>query len=119
MPMARILATRSASAGSVSSAGAAMKTVTRTELAEVAYRTGGVTRNDARSLVDQCLETITDALVAGDGVLISGFGSFNIRHKRARIGQNPRRPNEKHVITARGAVVFRASRKAGNGGKSV
>src|SRR5258708_4536478 len=87
-----------------------MKTVTRTELAEAAYRNGGVTRNDARSLVDQCLETITDALVAGDGVLISSFGSFNIRHKRARIGQNPKRPNEKHVITARGAVVFRASR---------
>ena len=87
-----------------------MKTVTRADLAETAYLTGGVTRNDARSLIDQCLETISDALVAGDGVLISGFGSFNVRHKRVRIGQNPRRPDEKHVITARVAVAFRASR---------
>ena len=86
-----------------------MKTVTRTELAEAAYINGGVTRNDARSLVDQCLEMISDALVAGDKVVISGFGSFNVRQKSDRIGRNPREPRETHVITARRVVVFRAS----------
>jgi nucleoid DNA-binding protein len=90
---------------------AVMATVTRAELAEAACLHGAVTKTEARGLVDQCLTTISDALVAGETVGIYGFGSFNVRQKAAQGGgRNPMRPDEAHAIPARRVVVFRAGR---------
>jgi integration host factor subunit alpha len=65
-----------------------MTTVTRADLAEAAYPYGLVEKNEAGDLVNQCLATISDTLVAGEKVGINGFGAFTVRQKRARIGRN-------------------------------
>jgi integration host factor subunit alpha len=88
-----------------------MTTVTRADLAEAAHLQSGIARTDSRDLVDQCLEMISDALVAGDRVGINGFGSFEARQKRAQVGRNPKRPDQEVVIPARRVVRFRASRE--------
>src|SRR5258705_131832 len=98
-------------AGSASARMAAMKTLTRADLAEVAAVKGAVGKEEARDLVDQCLAMISDALVAGEKVGIKGFGSFEVRQKRAQVGRNPKRPDEEVVIPARRVVKFRASRQ--------
>jgi integration host factor subunit alpha len=51
---------------------------------------------------------MSDALVDGENVKISSFGSFNIREKSERIGRNPKTGVEA-VITPRRVVVFKAS----------
>jgi integration host factor subunit alpha len=82
----------------------------RSQLTEVIYRRhGGISRREASELVNLILDKIKARLVEGEGVEISGFGTFRIRRKQRRRGRNPR-TGEKLVISARRALVFRPSR---------
>ena len=49
-----------------------------------------------------------DTLSQGEDLLISGFGEFLVRHKKARRGRNPL-TKESLTIGARKVVVFKAS----------
>lgn len=87
-----------------------MKTVTRADLFEAAYQTVfGPSRHECEEVVRQTIDEIGNALVAGDKVLISRFGSFAPRRKQARVGRNPKQPAEEHTIPAHVALVFRAA----------
>ena len=85
-----------------------MATVTRDDLAQAIADEAGLTRRDARSLVDTVIEEIAARLEAGEAVKISGFGSFNLRDKGERLGRNPR-TLEAAPISPRRVVAFRAS----------
>jgi len=63
--------------------------VNKTELiARVAEKTD-LTKKAAGDAVEAVLETITEALSAGDKVTIVGFGTFEVRDRAARRGVNP------------------------------
>jgi integration host factor subunit beta len=47
-------------------------------------------QSDVHAVVDAVLEVITAALVRGDRVELRGFGTFNVRERKARAGRNPR-----------------------------
>lgn len=49
-----------------------------------------LTRKAAKEAVDATFETIEDSLQKGDKVVISGFGTFVIRGRKARTGRNPK-----------------------------
>ena len=85
------------------------RTVTRETLAEAAYQTTGVGKGHLRDLVDQCLNALSDAIITDSRVVITGFGAFHTRDKRALLGRNPKQPQERHMIPARRVVVFRPS----------
>ena len=87
---------------------AAMATVTRADLARAVSEEAGWTQRDARAFVDAAIEAIAERLEAGEAVKISGFGSFNLRDKRGRLGRNPK-TREAAAITPRRVVTFRAS----------
>lgn len=40
--------------------------------------------------IDAFCNAVTDALVEGDKVQLVGFGTFEVRHREARVGRNPR-----------------------------
>jgi len=63
----------------------------------------------ARTLVESLLGIIKGTLASGDGVMISGFGEFKIRQKRARRGRNPKTKVE-YEISERTVVTFHASK---------
>ncbi len=84
------------------------KTITRADLAESVYEQVGLSRNESADLVEQLLDDIADALIAGDNVKISSFGSFSIREKGQRIGRNPKTGIEVPILP-RKVLVFRAS----------
>ena len=84
------------------------QTVTRADIADTLHQEVGLSRNECSNLLDDVLKEITCALVEEEGVKLSSFGSFTIRHKDQRIGRNPK-TGEEAVITARRAVVFKAS----------
>ncbi len=84
------------------------KTVTRARLGEAVYQEVGLSRNESAELVESVLEEISNALVRGEAVKISSFGSFSIRHKGRRIGRNPK-TGEELPILSRMVLVFRAS----------
>ncbi len=83
-------------------------TITRAELTEHVYRAVDLSRQDSQRFVEAVLEEITTALVQGDIVKLSGFGTFSVRQKRERVGRNPK-TKEEAVITARRVVLFRPS----------
>ena len=87
-----------------------MKTVTKTraDLANAVYRNVGLSRRDCADLVEDVLKAMTEAIISGESVRLSGFGVFEVRHKRQRIGRNPRTGAEAE-ITARRVLVFRPS----------
>ena len=84
------------------------RTITRADLAEAVYRAIGLSRSEAAGLVDATLSEISDAIVRGENVKLSSFGTFLVRHKRQRIGRNPKTKVEA-AIPARRVAVFKPS----------
>jgi len=66
------------------------KTITRTDLANAIYEEVGLSRNDCADLLQSVLDRMTESLAEGEPVKISGFASFSVRHKKERIGRNPK-----------------------------
>ncbi len=83
-------------------------TLTRMDLSEAVFREVGLSRNESAQLVESVLEHISDALVAGETVKISSFGTFKVRDKAARIGRNPK-TGEEVPISPRRVLTFRPS----------
>ena len=84
------------------------KTVTRSQLSEAVYQEVGLSRNESTELVESVLSEISGALIKGEVVKISSFGSFSVRQKGQRIGRNPK-TGEEVPILPRKVLVFRAS----------
>lgn len=83
-------------------------TLTRMDLAEAVFREVGLSRQESAALVESVLTHISDALVRGEQVKISSFGTFSIRDKTERIGRNPK-TGEEVPITPRRVLSFRPS----------
>ena len=84
------------------------KTVTRADLSEIAYKAVGLSRNESSEIVETVLDEISDALVRGEDVKLSSFGSFLVRQKNGRMGRNPK-TGEEVPIEPRRVLSFRAS----------
>ena len=65
--------------------------MTRSELiAHMAAKNPAMYHRDIERLVGTILDEISGALERGDRVELRGFGAFSVRHRKARIGRNPR-----------------------------
>ena len=84
------------------------KTLTRMDLAEAVHEEVGLSRNESADLVESVLQHMSDALVRGENVKISSFGTFSIRDKAARMGRNPK-TGEEVPISPRRVLSFRPS----------
>jgi integration host factor subunit alpha len=84
------------------------RTVTRADLSEAVYQEVGLSRNESADLVETVLNEVSDALVRGEMVKLSSFGSFAVRQKGERIGRNPKTGDEVPILPRR-VLVFRAS----------
>ena len=58
--------------------------------------------------MESVLGEISDALVRGEVVKLSSFGSFSVREKGQRVGRNPKTGEEVPILPRR-VLVFRAS----------
>ncbi len=94
----------------MSGGGVRMKgsTLTRADLCEAVHDEVGLSRQDCATLVERTLELMIQALEAGEQVKLSGFGVFQVRAKRARMGRNPK-TGEPAAIEPRRVIGFRAS----------
>ena len=70
----------------------------------------GLTKKEAEAALKATFETIEKALVDGDKISVTGFGTFEIRERKARTGKNPR-TGESVKIAACKAPAFRPSNK--------
>ncbi|MFN3952924.1 MAG: integration host factor subunit alpha [Pararhodobacter sp.] len=84
------------------------KTLTRMDLSEAVFRAVGLSRNESAQLVESVIQHMSDALVTGEQVKISSFGTFSVRAKTARLGRNPK-TGEEVPISPRRVLSFRPS----------
>lgn len=84
------------------------ETLTRADLCEAVHQEVGLSRQECATLVERTLDLITEALERGETVKLSGFGVFQVRAKRARMGRNPK-TGEPAAIEPRRVISFRAS----------
>jgi len=83
-------------------------TVTRSDLAEAMFRRIGLSRLESAHLVEAVIEEVSDAILRGENVKLSGFGTFLQRSKRERIGRNPK-TGVAATISPRKVLIFKAS----------
>ena len=67
-------------------------------------------KNQSKLITETLLEIIKSSLVAGDDVLVSGFGKFCVKDKKERRGRNPA-TDEDMMLAARRVVTFKCSGK--------
>lgn len=84
------------------------KTITRAMLAEAAARRTGLNKADTVAICDAMLSLMAEALMAGENVKLTAFGSLQVRSRAERIGRNPR-TGTTHRISPRQTVVFTPS----------
>lgn len=83
----------------------------KTEFIEAVADKAGITKTEASKNVNAVLDVITDTLANGDSVVLTGFGTFKVRHTKARNGVNPRTkeririPASKRPAFSAGAVL--------------
>ncbi len=86
----------------------------KTELVASVAEKAGLTKKDSEKAVNAVLATITESLQKGDKVQLVGFGTFEVRERKARKAKNPQ-TKEDIVIPETKVPAF----KAGKGLKDV
>jgi len=84
------------------------KTWTRNDIIEAISDNVGLSLSDSSMIIEEIFEIIVSELEHGKDVKISSFGTFSVRHKKKRIGRNPKTGLEA-PINARNVVTFSSS----------
>ncbi len=80
------------------------------ELIDNIAKDTNMTKADSEKILNSILNTITDAVAAGDKVTLIGFGTFSVSNRAARQGRNPQ-TGQSIQIPARKVVKFKAGTK--------
>lgn len=84
-------------------------TLTKSDLVQQVYKKHeSLTKSQATESVEILLRLAKDALADGSDLLLSGFGKFNVKHKKNRLGRNPQ-TGEQLNLDARRVVTFKPS----------
>ena len=81
----------------------------KTELISIAAECAGLTKKDTERVLNAAIDAITVALAKGEKVQLSGFGTFEIKDREARVGRNPH-TKEAIEIPATRVPSFKASK---------
>lgn len=78
----------------------------KSELVDLVAEKAGMSKKDSETAVKAVLDSITDGLVQGNKVQLVGFGTFEVRQRKAREGRNPA-TGEKIKINALKVPAFK------------
>ncbi len=79
------------------------------QLIDVVAEKCNITKVDASNVLDTVIDEITEVLKSGEKVAISGFGTFEARHRKARMGINPATGEKLHIAATK-VPAFRAGK---------
>ena len=80
------------------------------ELIEVLAEKTDKTKKEAGEFLNAFIETVGDALENEDKIQLIGFGTFETKVRAARVGRNPKNPEQKIDIPAKVVPVFKAGK---------
>ncbi len=79
------------------------------DIVEAIHARVGFSKRETAAIVDKAFELLKTVLAEGDSVMISGFGKFCVRGKKAHKGRNPK-TGETITLPARKVVTLKVSR---------
>lgn len=82
--------------------------MTKADLVEAVHETVGFSKKESSDIVELVFDTMKETLEQGEKIKISGFGNFEVRDKRSRVGRNPQ-TGEVIEISARRVLTFKPS----------
>ena len=83
--------------------------MTKTELVNLIAQKADYSKKDAEKALSTVLSAITETLTNGDDVRLVGFGTFEVRDRKAKEGINPK-TKEKIVVPAKKVPAFKAGK---------
>ena len=83
--------------------------MTKVELIAAVAANAGLTKKDADKAVSATLDVITETLQKGEKVSLVGFGTFEVRERKERLGRNPQ-TREPMTIPASKLPAFSAGK---------
>ena len=83
--------------------------LTKKEIINSIYMQLGYSKNLIENIIEDIFETLLESLKEKGKVKITNFGTFILRHKKSRIGRNPKTKKEA-VISERNVVLFKPSK---------
>ena len=91
----------------------ANSTMTRRELAQKVYKhfDRRYTADEIFEIMQAMLDYMAEAMGEGCHIEFRDFGVFEVVERKARVGRNPRNPDETYEIPARKVVKFKMARK--------
>ena len=87
-----------------------MNTVNKAALAQMIADRVGLSKREGEEIVAAFTEIVTETLVGGGSVTISGFGAFSAKTRAGRVGVNPQNPSEKIQIPPVTVPKFKAGK---------
>ena len=81
----------------------------KTELIEAIKESTGLSKKDAEKALAAALDTIVEAVAAGDKIQLTGFGTFEQRQRNARTGVDPRTGNSIEIPASK-VPAFKAGK---------
>ena len=84
--------------------------LTKDNIIEAVAEETGFLKHQSAEVVEFLIEIIKRSLESGEDVLVSGFGNFKVREKKARKGRNPA-TGEGVILDPRRVVTFHCSGK--------
>jgi integration host factor subunit alpha len=82
--------------------------MTKVDIVEQVFAATGMNKKVCADMVDKVFSIIKSTLESGENFKISGFGKFEVQHKKSRKGRNPQ-TGEDITIEARKIVTFKPS----------
>ena len=83
--------------------------MTKDELVTKISADAEISKSEAAAALGAVTSGVTDALVSGDGITLTGFGAFSVSNRAARMGRNPRTGEALQIAASRG-VKFKAGK---------
>jgi len=83
--------------------------MTKMELIDMVADSAGLTKAAAQRAVDSIVDHISRSLARGEKVTWTGFGTFEVRMRAARMGRNPQTGAPLHIPAGR-TPAFRAGK---------
>lgn len=82
----------------------------KAELVDVVAKEADTTKKDAETVINKMMETIVKRVASGEKVTLVGFGTFEVRERKARTGRNPK-TNQPLEIPAKRVPGFKVGKE--------
>ena len=83
--------------------------LTKKEIVNSIYMQLGFSKKIIENIIEDLFDIILESLKEKGKVKITNFGTFILRHKKSRVGRNPKTKKEA-IIVERNVILFKPSK---------